>query len=102
MSFFVAGAPGSAWEDGKRRGHEGERRTSALLHAFRGKGQRILLGRLLHLRCGLSHGERARMDGGLGYCCRVARDLSLTLETGPELMRAHEDRCHTPETHYPL
>ena len=81
-------------EMGRGGDTKGETRNSALLHAFSGKGQITPPGKMLYLRCGLSHGERACVDGGLGCCGRVERDLSLTLEMVPELMRTHKDWWH--------
>lgn len=90
-SFLVARNTGVAQGDGKGGDMKGET-NSALLHAFSGKGQIAPLGKLLYLRCGMSHGERACVDWGFGCCSRVERNLSLTLETVSELARAHDDR----------
>lgn len=63
--FLLQQAPAKLGRMGGGGDTKGEMRNSALLHELGGKGQIILLGKLLHLRCGLSHGERACVDGGV-------------------------------------
>lgn len=54
------------WENGKRKEHEWEMRSFALLHALSGKGANNIR-RQLCLRWGFFHRERMYMNVRLGY-----------------------------------